>query len=108
MRWGWWWRWFIRWYVLGAEDLVILVRVRVVECPDDLVVWRDLKEDSFPTSADEGVAVDHPLGATKVVAIEVGRQHVLPGEIRRAVGSTRWKRVLARVVVDIGGELIDA
>ncbi len=65
--WGLRWWWFIRWDVLGAVDLVVHVRIGVVEGPDDLHVWRDPNEHPVPSRADEGIAVQHPLGATKAI-----------------------------------------
>jgi len=102
------WRWLIRRYVLGAVDFVVLVRVGVDEGPDDLLVWRDLNESPCPTGADEGIVVEHSLGAAKAVGKEVGRQQIMPGEISRAIGSPRRKIVFAGVVVYIRGDLIDA
>ncbi len=65
--WGLRWWWFIRWDVLGAVDLVVHVRIGVVEGPDDLFVRRDPNEHPVPSRADEGIAVQHPLGATKAI-----------------------------------------
>ena len=61
------WRWLIRWYVLGAVDFVVHVWVGVVEGPDDLFVRRDPDENPVPSGADEGITVDHSLGAAKAV-----------------------------------------
>lgn len=93
---------------MGSEDLVVELRVGVVVCPDDLFVWCDLDENPVPSGADEGIVVKHSLGTAKIVGIEVPRQHILPGEIIRAIGSSRWKIVFTSVVVYIRSELIDA
>ena len=91
-----------------AIHLAVRVRIRVDECPDDLFVWCDLDEHPFPTGADEGIAVEHPLGTTKAGGKEVGRQRKLPGEIIRTIGSSRRKIVFPGVVVYIGADFIDA
>jgi len=61
------WRWHIRRYILGAVDFVVHVWVGVVEGPDDLFIRRDPDENPVPSGADEGIAVDHSLGAAKAV-----------------------------------------
>ena len=102
-----WWR-FIRWDVLGAVDFIMLVWIGVDIGPDDLFVWCNLDERSCPTGADESIVIKHPLGTAKAVGKEVVRQHILPGELSRAIGSPRWKIVFASVVVHIRGDFIDA
>ncbi len=73
-----------------------------------MFVWCDLDENPVPSGADKGIVVEHSLGTTKIVGIEVVRQQILPGEIIRAIGSPRWKIVCTRVIIDIRSELIDA
>ena len=92
---------------MGAVDFVVHVWVGVVEGPDDLFVRRDPDENPVPPGADEGIAVDHSLGAAKAVGKEVLRQHELPSKVSRTIWFPAWRFIVfSRIIVDGRGELI--
>ena len=93
---------------MGAVDFVVLVWIRVDEGPNNFLIRSNLDENPVPSGADKGIIVEHPLSTPKTIRKQVIRQHILPGQIIRAIRPPRWEIVFTSLIVYIRGDFINA